>query len=137
HQFNRFFDCGTAANDIVDDDAGINLALVHVLTERAFSVFLLGPVNLFSVKRIAHAESDWNTTGAGTDDRDFWQLTGNVTFDPELAAERDRQHSRGIVVTKCQRHLEIMRGVFAVGVNEMAFAKRAGPFQDFHYFFRR
>jgi len=29
------------------------------------------------------------------------------------------------------------RGVFAIRVNEMAFAKSSGPFQDLHYFFRR
>jgi len=50
----------TAANDVIDDDARIDLALIHVLAKSAFAVFLLGPINLFSIEGVADSESDWN-----------------------------------------------------------------------------
>ncbi len=126
-----------AANDVVDDDAGIDVALVHVLAKHALAVLLLCPIDLLRTERVAHTEGYGNSAGTGTDDGDFRQLAGNIAVDAKLAAERYRQDARRIVVTKRQRHLEIVRGMFAVRVDKVALAKRSGAFQNLHDLFRR
>ena len=40
---------------------GINFALIHVLAKHALALFLFGPVDLFRVERVAHAEGDRNS----------------------------------------------------------------------------
>src|SRR2546428_10529011 len=57
HQLNRFLDRMPTADDVVHDDAGVDFTLIHILTKHALAAFLFGPINLFSAKRIAHAES--------------------------------------------------------------------------------
>src|SRR5262249_41392285 len=96
----------TAANDIVNDDAWIYLALIDVLPKHALATFLLGPVDLFGIKRVTHTESYRNASGTGTDDGNLRQLTGNVTLDAKLPAQRDGQNARGVVISKRERHLK-------------------------------
>ena len=67
HEFDRLFNRVTAANDVVDDNARIDVALVHILAKHALAVLLLGPVNLLRAQRVAHAESNWNSAGTRTD----------------------------------------------------------------------
>src|SRR5205814_9106175 len=126
HQLHGLFDRVTATDDVVDDDARIDLALVDVLAKHALAVFLFGPVNLFCAQRVAHAESDRDAAGTWTDDRNLWQLTGDVALNAKFAAESHGQNSRGVVIAKGERHLKIVRRVFAVWIDEVTFAKRAG-----------
>src|ERR1700720_2619107 len=118
----------SAADDVVDDNAGVHVALIHILTKHALAAFLLGPVDLFGAQRIAHPERHRDAAGTGTDDRNLWQLTRDISVQTELSAERHGQNLCRIVVTKRQRHLKIMRGVFAGWINKVADAKGAGSF---------
>ena len=57
-----------AANYVIDDDAGIDVALIHVLAKHAFAAFLLGPVNLLRAQCVPHAERDRDAAGTRTND---------------------------------------------------------------------
>ncbi len=103
----------------------IHFSLIHVLTKHAFALFLFCPINLFGVECITHTESYGNPARTRTDYRHLGQLAGDVFFEPKLSAQCDSKHTRRVVIAKRQRHLKIMWRVFAVGINKVAFAKRA------------
>src|SRR5437763_8282650 len=71
YQFDSFIYGVATANNVVDNNAGIDLALINVLPEHPLSAFLLGPVNLLGAERVAHTEGDRNAAGTGTDDGNF------------------------------------------------------------------
>src|SRR6185503_11933991 len=135
HQRYRLFNGSAAADNVIDDDAGIDIALIDVLAEHALTAFLLGPVNLLRAQCVADAEGYGYATGTGTDDRNLGQLAGDVPIDPKLATERHGQNARRVVVAKGQRHLKIVGRVLAVGIDKVSFAKRAGLGQNLHYLF--
>src|SRR2546428_13389113 len=118
----------SAADDVIDDDAGVHVSLIHVLAKHALAAFLFGPVNLFGAQRVPHAERHRDSAGAGTNDRNLWQLARDISFQAKLSAERHGQNFCRVVVTKRQRHLKVMWGVFAGWINKVAYAKGAGSF---------
>src|SRR5262249_27585505 len=128
HEGNCLFYRIATPNDVIHDDARIDLALIHVLAKHALPSLLFGPVNLFGAEGLPHTESDRNSAGTGTDDGDLRQLAGNIAIDAELAAESDRQNARSVIVAKGQRHLKIVRRVLAVRINEVTFAKCSRAF---------
>src|SRR5437867_10791685 len=71
HQFDGFFYSVAAANNVVDNNAGIDLTPINVLPEHPLAAFLFGPINLLGTERVAHREGDRNAAGAGTDDGNF------------------------------------------------------------------
>src|SRR2546430_11892239 len=71
YQFDRLLYRVTAANNVVDNNARIDFALINVLPEHPLAAFLFGPVNLLGAERVPHTEGDRNAAGAGTDDGDF------------------------------------------------------------------
>src|SRR6185369_17702931 len=97
------------ANDVVNNDARINFALVHILPELALAMLLLGPVNLFRIECVAHTKRDRNPSRARTDNRYLRQLTRDVFLESKLPAQRDGQHTRRVVIPKRKWHLKIMR----------------------------
>ncbi len=127
----------STANNVVDDNAGRNLALVNVLAKHTLSVFLLRPVNLLRAQRIADTKRHRNPAGTGTDDSNPGEAARNISIQSKLSAQGYGQDSRRIVVTKSQRHLKIMRRVLVVRVNEMTLTKSARACQDLHYGIRR
>jgi hypothetical protein len=96
-------------------------------------VLLFRPVNLLRVERITNTKRDRNSSRTRTDHRDLRQLARDVFFETKLAAQRDRQHARGVVEAKGERHLKIVGRVLAVRVNKMTFAKGAGLLQHLHH----
>ena len=132
HECHRFFDRVSAANDVVDDNARIHLALVDVLAKHAFTFFLFSPVDLFRVKCVAHTEGDGNSSRTRTDNRNFRKLARNVFFKSKLSTQCYCEYAGRVVVTKSQWHLKIVLRVFAVWINEVALAKRAGALQNLH-----
>src|SRR5262245_46630842 len=96
-------------------------------------MLLLSPVDLFGVERVAHTKRDRNAARARTDHRNFRQLARDVLLKSKLAAQRDGQHARRVVVAESEWHLKIMWRVLSVRVNEVALTKRSGALQNLHY----
>src|ERR1041385_805595 len=116
----------TAADNVVNNYARINFALIHVLPKLALALLLLSPVDLLGVERVAHTKRNRNSSRTRTDNRDFRQLARDVFFESKLPAQRDGQHARRVVIPKRERHLKVVWRVLSVGVNEVTLTKRSG-----------
>src|SRR6185312_1476971 len=108
NQLGRFFDGLSAANDVVNDDARVDLALIDVLAKHALSLFLLCPINLFGAQRVTDTEGYGNSTGTGTDNRYFGEPARDVSIETKLSAKRDREHASCVVIAKREGHLKIV-----------------------------
>src|SRR5258705_10649941 len=97
-----------APDDVVDDNAGIDLALVDVLAKHSLPMFLFGPVNLLGAQGVAHTKGHRDSTRAGTDNGNLRQATRDIAIEAEFSTQSNRQDTRRVVIAKCQGHLKIV-----------------------------
>src|SRR5258705_1779156 len=57
HERHGFLDSVAAANNVIDNNAGIDLPLVDVLAKHSLTLFLFRPVDLFRTQSIAYTKS--------------------------------------------------------------------------------
>src|SRR5215203_5204909 len=115
----------------------MHVRLAHILPKLSLAVFHLGPIDLLRTQSFANTERDHDPARARADHRDLWQLAGDRLLHTEKSAQPDRQDSRVIVITKSEWHLEIVRRMLSVRINEVAFAIGAGVLKYVHHRFRR
>ena len=77
-QLRGFFNRVSAANDVINNDAWVHFALVHVLAEHSFPVFAFGPVDLLGAEGIADLTSYSQNPGQTEFFPDFFVDPGRI-----------------------------------------------------------
>jgi len=89
HQGDCLIDCVAAADDVIDDEQGFMSPWFTYCQEHTFSRFSARPSKICSALSASRTpKANGNAARAGADDRNFRQMTRDITIQAELATQR-------------------------------------------------